>query len=399
MNGTASDNNLAFAGIHIQGASVRDLESSRHQFLVKLGKLGLDRFVKANAAVDGERLSIGFQLRNEYADAWAPDGDTTKLCEKFGLDSQGISCDLEREILLAMLLCPNPIPFHFPNYSELAAAVRIRKNIVEAARKTTLAFDTNQAERPADCWTYTEGCGFTILPGKPMIMALQKATQPGVSGRLYAFSCYRATEYVILLGIAQELATGNPDLHYQLQRQWEQRSIMSGEYHEVFLREYGTMDEPLPKKYYVPGDRVWFRNPDEFSSDVTGYEGSWVLYLGGGLFTNFWKRDQPYTLASKCLELFHWRNATYRDQVGELQIDEEMVEELVRSTQEDPAEVERILGIMLRFREPKGVYVDGGCIDTSREHPRWVCPGTADLALPDQHAMIETGTTQRMSFG
>jgi hypothetical protein len=157
---------------------------------------------------------------------------------------------------------------------------------------------------------------------------------------------------------------------------------MSGEFHEVFLREHGTMSEPLPLKYFVPGDRTWFRNPDEHSSDVTGYEGSWVMYLGGGLFTNFWKRDQPYTLEAKCIEMYHWRNATYRDQAGELQIDEAVVENRVADTADDPAEIERILALMQRHREPSGMYVDGGCIDTTREYLRWVCPGTSDLVIP-----------------
>ena len=300
---------------------------------------------------------------------------------QLNLDPQGNPGDLEREILLAMLL--SPVEFEFPDHEELASAVRIRKNVVEAARATALAFHTTEAERPADYWTYAKGRGFTILPGKSLITALQKATQPDASSELYSFSCYRATEYVILLGIAQELMTCNPELFCQLQRQWESRAIMSAEFHEVFLREYGSMSEPLPVKYYVPGDRLWFRNPDSSSSDVTGYEGSWVFYLGCGLFTNFWKRDKPYTLTSKCLELFHWRNATYRDQAGELQIDETIVEQRVQSSMNDPAEVERILGTMLRLREPQGVYADGGCIDTSREYPRWVCPGTSGMVLPD----------------
>jgi hypothetical protein len=40
---------------------------------------------------------------------------------------------------------------------------------------------------------------------------------------------------------------------------------------------------------------------------------------------------QPYTLTSKCLELFHWRHATYRNRGGELQIDETKVEGLVQA--------------------------------------------------------------------
>ncbi len=157
---------------------------------------------------------------------------------------------------------------------------------------------------------------------------------------------------------------------------------MSGQFHEVFLHEYGSMDEPLPPKYYVPGDRLWFRNPDEHSSNVEGYEGSWVFYLGDGLFTNFWKRDQPFTLSTKCVELFHWRNATYRNGDGKLQIDDDLVDERVAQSLQDPAEVAGIVQQMLRLRDPGGVYLDGGCIDTTRECVRRLHPATGQLAFP-----------------
>lgn len=58
--------------------------------------------------------------------------------------------------------------------------------------------------------TYDEERGFTILPGRSLIEGLRRATQPEASGQLYAFSCYRATEYVTVLGIAQELEEANP---------------------------------------------------------------------------------------------------------------------------------------------------------------------------------------------
>ena len=221
---------------------------------------------------------------------------------------------------------------------------------------TELSFRTSEAERPADYWTYAKGRGFTLLPGKSLIAALKKATQPDASGIRYGFSCYRASEYVILLGVAQELMVCNPNLLARLQRHWESRAIMSGEFHQVFLREHGSMTEPLPLKYYVPGDRVWFRNPDAHSSDASGYEGSWVLYLGNGLFNNFWQSTQPYTLTSKCLEIYHWRNATFRDAAGDLRMDEALVEQHVRESIADPVETQRIMREMLRHREPSGVY-------------------------------------------
>jgi hypothetical protein len=266
---------------------------------------------------------------------------------------------------------------------ELVSAVHIRINIVQAARKTMLAFHTMQAERPQDCWQYDEDRGFVLRPGASLITALVKATQPEVSGELYSFSCYRASEYLILLGIAQELERCNPALYVQLQSMWGANPIKSGLFHDVFLHEQGSMDAPLPPHYFVPGDRTWFRNPDEASADASGFEGSWVMYLGGGLFNNFWQRDRPYTMVAKYLEIYHWRNAVYRDEQGEECIDEARVAQLVQQTLHDPAEIARIVAVMGRYREARGVYTDaGGCNDTTREFARWVCPGTTDLVLP-----------------
>jgi hypothetical protein len=322
------------------------------------------------------------RLTEAAAEALAPGMDTARLCDRLALDPCGNADDLEREILLSLLLSPQRCEYR--NHDELASAVRVRKNIVAAARKTTLAFDTSDAaERPSDCWNYSEARGFTVRPGKALIEPLRMATQPEVSGGLFAFSCYRATEYVILLGIAEELVGCNPALLARLQRQWEVRAIKSGRFHETFLFELGSMDAPLPPRYYVPGDRVWFRNPDDHSSDVTGYEGSWVFYLGGGLFSNFWKLNQPYTLTSKCLEIYHWRHGVYRDSAGELCMDEAVVEARVRTSLRDADETSTILRQMMRWREPHGVYVEGGCIDTSRENPRSICPGVTEMTLPD----------------
>jgi hypothetical protein len=210
-----------------------------------------------------------------------------------------------------------------------------------------------------------------------------KATQPGVSGALYSFSCYRASEYVLLLGIALELQQCNPALYARLQVLWARRPIKSGEFHQVFLREQGSMEAPLPPYFYVPGDRAWFRNPDVASADVSGFEGSWVMYLGGGLFSNFWKHDHPYTLAAKCLEIYHWRDGLYRDANGDDRLDEARVAVLVERTLDNPLEVARIQKRMQRYREARGIYSHaGGCLDTTREFARWVCPGTTDLLLP-----------------
>lgn len=366
-------------GIELRARAGVALDQERQRFEARLAQLGLHDAVASSALpvpAEGWRLT----LTADAAARLTPGGDTTALCQTMALDPDRDD-DLEREILVALLA--SPVAFGFPSFAEIESHVRVRMNIVRAGHRTALAFDTEHAERPSEYWSYTEQTGFTLRAGRSLIDALKTTTQPDVSGKLYSFSCYRATEYVILLAVAQELERTNPAVLARLEAQWEIRAILSGEFHDVFLREYGSMQHPLPARYYVPGDRLWFRNPDPRSSDVEGYEGSWVFYLGNGLFTNFWKRDKPFTLTSKCVELFHWRHAARRTDAGKLTIDEAEVERRVEQTLQNPEETERVLARMLRWRDPSGVYAEGGCIDSTRECVRLLRPGTGELVFPN----------------
>ena len=369
-------------GILIQSTHQPEADAARQLVNAELHALGLTENVEGTGCSPALE-ALQWTLKKDRMAAWMPGLNTFDLCQRAGLQSRSSAADLKREIWLTMLA--SPMAWAFPSAEELISAVRMRQFIVQAARKTALNFHTSEAERPNDCWTYQEKTGFTVLPGSPLIEALIKATQPEASGMLYAFSCYRATEYILLLAIAQEAQLSNPALLAALQKQWETRAVMSGRFHEVFLRETGSIEAPLPISYYIPGDRVWFRNPDDASSDVAGFEGSWVFYLGGGQFSNFWQRNKPFSLASKCVDVYQWRNGTAPDANGELQMDEERVEQLVDTTMTQAAEVERITQRMFRLRDPQGVYAEGGCMDTSRESPRWVRPETTDIVLPGMY--------------
>ena len=334
-------------------------------------------FFNAHGIKEGlDIASTAGALLCRMSDAWmqlhTPASDTLRLNQQ--------AKNLKQEILWAMLVSPHR--FEFNDLEALSSAVRVRENIVLDARKTALAFKTDAAERPSEFWRYEEEAGFILQPYTHLIEALISATQPEATGKLYDFSCYRATEYVILLGLAQEAGQHNPSLLAQLQQVNEKYAIRSGLFHEVFLHEYGSLEAPLPAGFYVPGDRVWFRNPDERSSDVTGYEGSWVIYVGSGLFSNFWIRDQPFTLQSKCIEIYHWRDGVKTNAAGDLWLDETIVDACVHETMQDPAKVQHILHQMMRIRDPKDVYAEGGCLDATRECPKQIFPTATELVLP-----------------
>jgi hypothetical protein len=367
------------SGLRILNSSFLTQADLRHRMQQHLENLELDPGLCCSADLGGQGLH--FYLDPDALASHAPGFDTLGLADTLHWSGAISDRDLQREILWTLLA--SPVVQDFPSYEEFDSASRIRFHLVRAAQRTSMDFKTDEVDRPPEHWQYHPDTGFTLKPGKSLIEALTLATQPVLSGRQYAFSCYRATEYVILLAMAQEAHDHHPDLFNRLQRQWQTRAIMSGPFQETLLREVGSQDQPLPMNWYVPGDRVWFRNPDDASSDVYGFEGSWVIYLGGGLFTNFWQHDQPYDIPSKCLEIYHWRDGVIRDAQGKLSMDETRVKSLVDSTRSCPVKTRQVLERMQRLRDPAGVYAHGGCMDSTREVSRWVRPGTSDIVLPD----------------
>ncbi|MEY4862168.1 MAG: hypothetical protein RLZ51_263, partial [Pseudomonadota bacterium] len=128
--------------------------------------------------------------------------------------------------------------------------------------------------------------------------------------------------------------------------------------------------------------RVWFRNPDPHSADAPGYEGSWVIYLGSGQFNNFWKANAHFSYDSKCVEVYHWRHGAWKDDKGQVQIDEAEVERRVAETLADEQACAQVLSLMQRPRDPRGVYDQGGCIDRTREFVLHLREGSNQIRLP-----------------
>jgi hypothetical protein len=258
----------------------------------------------------------------------------------------------------------------FKSVAQLESHIRVRVNIARAAAKTSLAFNTEAAERPSEYWQGDAEKGFVIRQGVSLENAIIAATQPEVTGRQYEFSCYRAAEYLVLLGLAEEAKLANPSYLLELEAQCRLAVPRADPFHTTYVYEYGMPENPIPMRYYVPGDRLWFKNPDDRSSDVKGFEGSWVFYLGGGLFSNFWRRDKPFDLTSKCLEIYHWRDGACINSSGVLSMDESEVERQVELTRQSPEKLASVMSKMMAYRDPAGVYANGGCIDSTREIPR-----------------------------
>jgi hypothetical protein len=243
----------------------------------------------------------------------------------------------------------------------------MRRNAVDVASRTELSFDTDAITRPQAYWVYTKENGFLLRQRVSLAEGLERALCPDVSGSTYAFSCQRASEYLMLYAVVRELAKVNQAGLHAVEEQWRKRALTGDDFLFRFLEERGTRENPIPMRYYIPGDRIWFKNPDDHSSDIEGFEGSWVIYLGGGRFCNLWDRQSPYTLEEKCLEIFYWSKSTAVNGNGMLYMNEAVVKERVEEALRDPAIQRSILEKMMVYRDPTGVYADGGCIDLSRD--------------------------------
>ncbi|MHB1075431.1 hypothetical protein [Thiobacillus sp.] len=94
------DNTFISGGILIHTQGEAGLATTRRDFPVLLASLELDRQVE----VHRESLALRFHLKPDVAQEWAPDFDTTRLSQRLDLDSGADVADLEREILVAMLV-------------------------------------------------------------------------------------------------------------------------------------------------------------------------------------------------------------------------------------------------------------------------------------------------------
>ena len=326
--------------------------------------LGIDDLVDCSLSTGGNERHLHFRASHRLL-ALCPDFDTANITTFLRTRQSNKDPALMSEIILAMALSLNIV--YFGSEQDLKSNLRMRCTVVQLASRTELNFDTSSITRPQAYWIYTKENGFLLRQGVSLADGLERALCPDVSGYTYAFSCQRASEYLMLYAVVCELQRVNKTGLNDVEQQWRKRALTGDDFLFRFLGEHGTRENPMPMRHYIPGDRIWFKNPDDHSSDIEGFEGSWVIYLGGGRFCNLWDCRSPYTLEEKCLEIYYWSQCVEVSPAGIPWMNEAVVKERVQLALDDPAIKKPILQKMMVYRDPAGVYADGGCIDLSRD--------------------------------
>ncbi len=178
------------AGLLIEGSS--DLNSAKsHDALNRLlQRLGLQEATQIRQSAQNADFFFEAKLQQRYFDLWCPGFDTLQvrtLAHDLGLSGEQT---LAREVVLTMLAAP--VPMTFKSVAQLESHIRVRVNIARAAAKTSLAFNTEAAERPSEYWQGDSEKGFVIRQDVSLEDAIIAATQPEVTGRQYEFPCHRA---------------------------------------------------------------------------------------------------------------------------------------------------------------------------------------------------------------
>jgi hypothetical protein len=329
-----------------------------------LRSLGIDDLVDCSMSSGGDGRYLHLRANHRLL-ALCPDFDTANITTFLRTHQPNRDQALISEIILAMALSPDVV--YFGSEQELKSNLRMRRTVVQVASRTELNFDTSSITRPQAYWIYTKENGFLLRQGVSLADGLERALCPDVSGFTYAFSCQRASEYLILYAVVCELQKVNKTGLNDVEQQWRKRALTGDDFLFRFLGERGTRENPMPMRYYIPGDRIWFKNPDDHSSDLEGFEGSWVIYLGGGRFCNLWDRHRPYTLEEKCLEIYYWSQCVEVSPAGIPWMNEAVVKEQVEKALHEQDLSGPILKKMMVYRDPTGVYAEGGCIDLSRD--------------------------------
>jgi len=244
----------ACAGFSVLPSTAGDDRAEIQELHAHLARWGLQTRVRHRR----EKASAGVRHRFfldlvDVSQELIAELDTAALTRELAKLNSDSHSSVEAEIWLAWLVSPGLL--EFPSFAELFAQFRIRCAIVDGASKTLVDFHAHAVNRPASHWTYIEDVGFRLNAGKPLLEGLRLALHPETPEKRYAFSCYRASEYVLLLGLAGEAERSNPALFSAIEAQWLQGPLMAARFEAAFLSPVGTAEHPLPKRWYVPGDR------------------------------------------------------------------------------------------------------------------------------------------------
>jgi hypothetical protein len=342
-----------------------------------LNKLNIVNIIDIHETYDTRRQHLyNISLKKKYFDILMPDYNTFGIIKNINKLNIVFNNDLlDMEIILSLLGCP--VHFVYESLGELLSEISIRRNISYYASKTHVLLNTRTditIKRPEEYFKNND-TDILLLDNKSLIDGIIYSLLPSISRNIYEFSCKRACEYIVLVSILLELKKHNKEhVIKKIESIYRTQPIKSVSFNDIFMIEYGCDTFPLPKLFYIPGDKIWFKNMDNKSSYIRGFEGKWSIYLGNGFFGDFWKTcgdvNNQFTFEDILIEIYNWRFCVKYNENKELYIDENEVNYRNKLCKKNEEEKNKIVSMMSKYRNK--YFLDGGAVDRTRERPRYI---------------------------
>ncbi|WP_147534398.1 protein-glutamine gamma-glutamyltransferase [Bacillus marasmi] len=188
----------------------------------------------------------------------------------FQLDDKWQLGNIEKSIIRSMQ--QTPVNYSYHSIGELLFELNVRKNIIKSAKEMNQSKALFRSFKRARCnpkyWQLTAAGGFLLKPGvKPSVAILDIFR----NGSLYAFEC--ATASIIIFYHAVLYSIGS--------------TLFNSLFQNLYLYSWHT-DSDLQiitnySNYFIPGDVVYFNNPD-YEPRTPWFNGLSAVLLNDGKF-------------------------------------------------------------------------------------------------------------------
>ena len=226
----------------------------------------------------------------------------------------------KKEIVLALMHPGRKTEFAGKacNLDALKDHVNVRQMIVAWAENLEWKFPDGQSAS----WNRAYWIAGTLRPDKPLLDAM---TDFFINQEQCSVGCYTATKIVIIQGVLDYYARIKKDpamveqIKKTLMRDGEVLVDIEPDAMWNFLRDTKQSSQSVVGKLltvqfdvapynFIPGDWVYFVNPDSETADLSGYEGSNSIYMGRGRFDDFYNdNNHHYLYTEKLKEVYNWR--------------------------------------------------------------------------------------------
>ncbi|MGO4890352.1 protein-glutamine gamma-glutamyltransferase [Anaerobacillus sp. MEB173] len=178
--------------------------------------------------------------------------------------------DIEKTIIKHMQ--DAPVSFSYSSLTELSFELKVRKNIINSAKEMKQSQAAFTSFEYARCnpqyWHLTPAGGFQLKPGVKPSDAIQDIYR---NSSLYAFECATASVIVIYHAVLNSIGTHLFDSLFQ----------------NLYLYSWHTDSDlgifTFYSNHFLPGDVVYFNNPD-YDPRTPWYRGINAVLLNDGRF-------------------------------------------------------------------------------------------------------------------